>query len=259
MMKKLLFLLAFALSFNLSAQLTDGTQAPDFTLTDLDGNTHNLYDYLNAGKTVFIDIFAAHCPTCWSYHQTERLKNMYNLYGPNGTDEIMVLALEHDQYNFYDAFIGIGPAWVTQGNWIDGTPYPIFDVEDPDRGVFTDYNVNYYPLIYKICPGGLTEVISISYAESILYQKVQDCITNLSVEEEEQIGNVYIDQIQKNLVIDQYEKVNSIRIVNLQGQTIQEINSVTSGTISVNTLNTGIYLFQLKTNNGPVIKKLYLN
>jgi hypothetical protein len=32
-------------------------QVGDFTITDSDGNTWNLYQHLNAGKTVFIDLF----------------------------------------------------------------------------------------------------------------------------------------------------------------------------------------------------------
>ena len=80
-MKKLLILITFTLSMNVSAQLVDGTTAPDFTLTDYNGNTHNLYSYLNAGKTVFVEIFAAHCPGCSAYHQTHTMKNMYNSYG----------------------------------------------------------------------------------------------------------------------------------------------------------------------------------
>jgi len=35
---------------NAIAQLTDGTIAPDFTLTDYCGNTHHLYSYLDSGK-----------------------------------------------------------------------------------------------------------------------------------------------------------------------------------------------------------------
>lgn len=76
--------------------MPDGTVAPDFTLTDYYGNTHHLYDYLNDGKTVFVEIFAAHCSSCWSYHETDILKDLYNSYGPAGTDEVMVLALEYD-------------------------------------------------------------------------------------------------------------------------------------------------------------------
>ena len=32
-------------------------QIGDFTITDSDGETHNLYDALDAGKTVFVDLF----------------------------------------------------------------------------------------------------------------------------------------------------------------------------------------------------------
>ncbi len=39
--------------------------APDFTITDSDGNTHQLYaDYLNQGKTVLIEVFFTTCPPC---------------------------------------------------------------------------------------------------------------------------------------------------------------------------------------------------
>ena len=45
---------------SLSAQL-----APDFTITDSDGQPHSLYaDYLNQGKTVLIEIFFTTCPPC---------------------------------------------------------------------------------------------------------------------------------------------------------------------------------------------------
>lgn len=258
-MKNLLFLLAFLLNMSAYAQLPNGSVAPDFTLTDYYGTTHNLYAYLNSGKTVFVEIFAAHCPTCWNYHQTHRLKNIYNMYGPNGTDEIMVLALEHDQWNDSNAFIGNGPAWVTQGNWLSGTPYPIFDVEDPDRGVFTNYNVTFYPVIYKICPDKILERVMTSETEAQLYQKVQDCQTVLSIDEIPDLGTIRIDQHSKSLIIDHYQEVRSIEIMNIQGQIVKTISPVSRSTIIIGDLNTGVYLFEFRTDKGPVVKKLYLN
>ena len=46
--------------------LTLGAQpAPDFTVTDTDGNTHQLYaDYLDQGKSVLIKIMFTTCPPC---------------------------------------------------------------------------------------------------------------------------------------------------------------------------------------------------
>ena len=91
---------------------------------------------------------------------------MYNTYGPTGTDEIMVLALEHDQWNTLDEFMGIGDPWVTAGDWITGTPFPLFNVEDPDRGVFTDYNIASYPWVFKICSDKKVEIVSTSLTEA---------------------------------------------------------------------------------------------
>jgi len=258
-MKKLLVFIAIVFNQYAYAQLADGSVAPDFTIADLNGTTHNLYSYLDSDKTVFLEIFAAHCSTCWNYHQTHRLKNMYNMYGPNGTDEIIVLALEYDENNDGNAFIGIGDPWQTQGNWLEGTPFPLFNVEYPDRGVFTDYNVTYYPVVYKICPDKLVERVMTSETESQLYQKVQTCQNALSIDEKPTVGNVHIDQQSKSLIINQHQNVKSIKVMDLRGQLVKAISSVNHPSISINDLKTGIYLFEMQTESGPVIKKLYLN
>ena len=258
-MKKLVLLFVFMLNINVYAQLPNGSVAPDFTLTDYYGTTHNLYSYLNTGKTVFIEIFAAHCPVCWSYHQTNTMKNLYNNYGPNGTNEIMVLALEYDQWNDSNAFLGNGPAWVTQGNWLNGTPFPIFDVEDPNRGVFNDYNVTFYPVVYKICPNKIVERVMTSETFAQLYQKVQNCQTAMSLSELNYKDNIYINQAAKTLIIDSYQLVKSIAIKNLQGQIIKSINFTKSSAINISDLNTGVYIFEIQTEDTIVYKKFYVN
>lgn len=123
-----------------NAQLPDGSTAPDFTLTDRDGVTHNLYTYLNEGKAVFIKFFACHCPSCWSYHNTHKLDTLYQMYGPDGTDQMMVLMLEHDVNN-PEAFTGGGT--YTQGDWTLNNSVPMCDVEGLDRDVFDDYKLNW--------------------------------------------------------------------------------------------------------------------
>lgn len=257
-MKKLLFLFTFVLTLNASGQLVDGTTAPDFTLTDYYGTTHNLYSYLDAGKTVFVEIFAAHCPGCWAYHQSEKMKNLYTFFGPDGSNELMVLALEHDEYNGHNAFIGDGDPWVTQGNWLEGTPYPIFNVEYPDRGVFDDYNVNFYPVIYKVCPDRLLERISTSLSAAALYDKVQECLKSVSVEEESLLGSLYIDQFSRSLIIDQFQLVSGIRILDSTGRSVKQVGSVSNSAISINELKAGIYLFQFQLETGVVTKRLYV-
>ena len=57
--------------------MPNGSMAPDFTLIDLDGTSHNLYTYLDNGYTVFIDFSAVWCGPCWNYHTSGALEDLY--------------------------------------------------------------------------------------------------------------------------------------------------------------------------------------
>lgn len=242
------------------AQLPDGTVAPDFTLTDYDGEEHHLYGYLDADKTVILKVFAAHCPACWNYHQTDRLKNLYNDYGPGGTDEIMVLALEHDQWNNHNAFIGDGPPWVTQGNWLEGTPFPIFDVENPDRGVFDDYEISGYPIIFKICPDRLTERIYTRETEEEIYEKITGCpgiLSNQNNEDVDDFLKVFSDG-NGNLRIWMKEPGRfSLRIFNSGGQIVHS-SFVSNRHTSLSGFSKGLYLLEVSSESARWVKKVVI-
>ena len=54
-MKQFFSLMAAAMiSFGAFAQLPDGSIAPDFTATDINGVEHNLYSYLDSGYQVIL-------------------------------------------------------------------------------------------------------------------------------------------------------------------------------------------------------------
>ncbi|MCB0642414.1 MAG: redoxin family protein, partial [Phaeodactylibacter sp.] len=127
--------------------LPNGSTAPNFTLTDLDGVSHTLYDYLDQGKTVVIDFSATWCGPCWNYHNTHILNDLYDQYGPDGTDEVMVFFVEGDPSTPVSSLYG-GPG--SQGNWVAGTSYPIMD--DPTGSVASAYSISYFPTLYAICP-----------------------------------------------------------------------------------------------------------
>lgn len=148
-MKHALYLLCFLLfsSTATALPLPNGSTAPNFTLTDENGVSHTLYDYLDQGKTVFVEFFATWCSICWNYKQANHLKNLYDQYGPNGTDQVRVLLIEGDNTTPQTALYG-GSGSV--GNWVAGTPYPV--IHAPSNAVPSAYIVNSFPTVYAICP-----------------------------------------------------------------------------------------------------------
>ena len=67
-MKQLLVILALGLSTIGFSQIPNGSVAPDFSITDREGEEHNLYSYLDSGYAVIIDFSATWCGPCWNYH-----------------------------------------------------------------------------------------------------------------------------------------------------------------------------------------------
>ncbi len=132
-------------------QLPNGSVAPDWTATDLDGNTHHLYSLLDSGYVVIIDFSATWCGPCWNYHNSGALEQVYETYGPDGTNEVRVFFAEGDPATSLDALHGIGGG--TAGDWVTGTPYPILHTDGP--AMYDAYACSYYPTIYTICPNRL--------------------------------------------------------------------------------------------------------
>jgi thiol-disulfide isomerase/thioredoxin len=167
-MKKIFTILLFIVlaGFTVNAQLPDGSIAPNFTATDLDGNTWELYDLLDQGKTVIIDLSATWCGPCWNYHESGALEQLYELYGPDGTDEVRVFMIEGDPSTNVDCIYNLpGCNSSTYGDWTEGTPYPIIN----DDFIAEMYALTYWPTIYHICPSRiLTEIPQLATEEIYL-------------------------------------------------------------------------------------------
>lgn len=198
-MKKLLFT-ALALSVTAAvntsnAQLADGSIAPNFTVTAYQpglasagfnsNGTYTLYDYLDAGYTVIMDVSATWCGPCWSYHTGGAFEDFYAAHGPAGfpgvsagtTDDAMVIWIEGDGATA-DATMLDGAG--TIGNWINPTgSYEIeFPMANPASSAATTINNNfsiaYYPTIYKICPNRVVSEVG-QLSPTALYSAVGTC------------------------------------------------------------------------------------
>lgn len=180
-MKKLIFSIALLTGLNATAQLPDGSIAPDFTLTDINGVTHNLYTYLDQGKTVFIDVSATWCGPCWGFHETGALDDLWANHGPAGgtgvsantTDDVIVIFIEGDGTTT-DAELHGGTG--SQGDWVTGVDHPIIDLAPgaEANNFGNDYNIGYFPTIYKICPNRIISEPGQASA-AVLYSGVADC------------------------------------------------------------------------------------
>ncbi|GGB68980.1 hypothetical protein GCM10007424_06180 [Flavobacterium suaedae] len=164
-MKKTLLLGLLALAgFSANAQIADGSEAPDFSGTDVVTQEEiSLQAYLDEGKTVVVYMSAAWCGPCWSFHNTHYLSDIYHAYGPEGSDEIAVIYIESDwrtpEGEIFgedlpqDLPSGIPAPPAPLGDWTEGTPYPIINNDN----VGAEYDIPGYPTMFAICPQGVGE------------------------------------------------------------------------------------------------------
>jgi hypothetical protein len=167
------------------AQLPANSFGQDFTITDQFGTTHNLYNYLDQGYTVFLDVSATWCGPCWVFHTSGELDELYINHGPAGaqgvsantTDDVMVIWIDGDGATTAADMAGTGSN--TQGNWLNPAGTAIdFPMANPAtaaaNAINTDYSIDYFPTIYRICPNRLvTEVGQLN--ATALYATSADC------------------------------------------------------------------------------------
>ncbi len=176
LLRSLLLLVLIGFLQPAQAVLPDGSHAEDFTVTDLNGQTWNLYTLLDQGKTVYLEFSATWCGPCWNYHSGGHLEGLWNSYGPNATDEVFVIFIEADLNTNTNCLYGpSGCNNSTQGDWVTGTPFPITDLNSSNSGIKSDYQITYYPTIYSICPQTKTVYEAGQRSTSGHYEYVTSC------------------------------------------------------------------------------------
>ncbi len=171
MRKGWLFALFLSSTLSLQAQLPAGSVAPDFTTTDINGQSWNLYNLLDQGKIVVLEVSATWCAPCWAYHNSHAMHNFYNQHGPDGDDKARVLFVEGDPATNVNCLYGsAGCNNYTPGNWVTGTPFPIIN----DAKIADTFDVHYYPTIFVICPNRKTYEIG-QWNSADIWEQAQRC------------------------------------------------------------------------------------
>ena len=139
-MKKLYttLLLSFTI-VSLNAQ-TSLTTADDFTVTDVHGETHNLFSILDEGKHVIVDFFYTTCGPCQASVPT--MNQAYTDYGCN-TGEIFFLSIDN----------GDTDAQVLQYENQFGGLFPsVSGIDGGGNLVVSNYGIGAYPTVILIAP-----------------------------------------------------------------------------------------------------------
>lgn len=139
-------IMSLSLYSQLPAQMTENK-----VLTDIDGNTHDIFAYLNDGKYVVLDFFFTTCHFC--QEAVPEVNETYHEMGCNGAGTI-VLGIEsttsdsetagfreqyHTEYPLISGDAG-GAAWSEEWG-IEG--FPTFVIIKPDRTVIEAGSANY--------------------------------------------------------------------------------------------------------------------
>ncbi|MDF1507673.1 thiol-disulfide oxidoreductase ResA [Robertmurraya sp. DFI.2.37] len=135
-----------------------GKKAPDFVLTDMNGEQHRLSDY--EGKGVLLNFWATWCKPC-----EREMPYMDKQYQENQEEDVQILA------------VNIGESNVVVNEFIKKHDLTFPILNDKKQEVQTVYGIGNLPITFLIGPDG--NVVNVHEGEIINEQVVIDMIKEI--------------------------------------------------------------------------------
>ena len=169
-MKKI-YLLTFTLFFYFSSfsqiGMLNGTgYAPNFTVSDINGTSHSLYNYLDSGYVMVLELLSVTCGNCINY--APGTENSYQTNGPNGTNVARFLGLEINSSTDSTAISNFISSY--------GVAFPIANNVSP---VGINYQLYYTPSYFVVYPDrSYTTLCPLYCVTSSTYSTIESQLDN---------------------------------------------------------------------------------
>jgi peroxiredoxin len=220
---RILILFFATFSFTTNAQT-----ASDFTITDIDGNSRNLYSELDANKVVVLKFFTNWCSVC--NNTADDVVAIYSGYQTAG-EPVVFWALNRDQ-NETNA-----DATTFRNN--HNIPFPVIGEA---YTVSQQFGVQYQPEYYIIKPD---RSYVVNYGFGAMETAVDEALSTLTTGVNELSGGD--DYLIGNNTISWNSTNNHrgiLKILDLSGRTVSKYNLLGGETAELNLPN-GVYLFSI--------------
>ncbi len=239
-MKKLFTIVFSFIVLSSIAQLSESNFA-DFTFNDIEGNEHNLYNYLDQNKRVVISIFATWCPNC--VNAIPAVKAVWEARGPQGDNSIEMLYFERD------------PNTDNEAAYVETHNITIPVITEATQQVL-DWGITYQPVYIVVCPDRSYEMHlgSIGAEGQSIINLIDECGELVSVDDEIAFeAKVYSDGKEVHAKLSSNRNIE-LSLFNLMGSKIREV-VLPSGSYhwTQSGLDAGIYILRLNDTSYKVV------
>lgn len=240
-------ILFLSLNFMISTAQVAIDTAVDFSVKDVDSDSHNLFNYLDANKIVVLDFFTTTCGPCQTY--ASHVSQAYDYFGCNEGNVIFLginWGSDNEAVRLFDTL------WNARYPSISGT-------QGGGNSVIDDFQVLSYPTVIVITPDHL---IPVKYIWPPMYDSIvpkviaaggipQPC--NVSVNYNE-IDHPYITTLAEGKLLIDLTSVNGtnnrLSIYSMDGRLQWETATGGSAISTVKLpVRNGLYIACLRSNN----------